>query len=74
MMKKQLEAFYEDRKTLLWFVIFIVLVLLYVDIWNWGSMGPFIVGLPCWVVYHMVLTVFTGVVFYLFAQSIWGET
>jgi len=73
MIKENIKTFYEARKTLIWFIVFFILSILYFDFWNWGKSTPFFYGLPYWIIYHIILTILTGLVFYIFVQSIWGD-
>ena len=63
----------QRKKQIVWILIFIILFVCALDIWNWGKTYPLFLGLPFWIVYHIVLTVIVGIIFYLFTLYVWRQ-
>jgi len=66
-------GWFKDTKHLFWMIIFVSFFILAIDIWNWGFSEPLVLGLPYWIIYHIVLTVSLSVIFWLFARAEWRE-
>ena len=61
------------KKQIVWMLIFVILFICSIDIWNWSKIDPLFLGLPFWIIYHIVLTVIAGIMFYLFTVHVWRD-
>ena len=70
---KNLPFWLPKKNNLVWYLLFIGLFLLSLDFWNWGVSTPLFLGLPVWMWYLSVLTLFLSGAFYLFTRFFWRE-
>jgi hypothetical protein len=61
------------KKNVIWYLLFILLFLLSLDYWQWNMHNPLIYGLPIWVIYFIILTLFTSISFYIFTKFYWRD-
>jgi hypothetical protein len=73
MIPQHVRTIYEENKKMVWLIIFCLLCIFYVDIWNWNKITPLFFGLPYWVYYHFFLTVLSSLLFYVFIHQIWRD-
>ena len=52
---------------------FLVLIVLSVDFWNWGSSRPVMLGMPFWVFWDILIVLMTGVYYILLGLYIWRD-
>jgi len=62
------------KKNAIWYFIFILIFIFSLDYWQWNINNPLILGLPMWVIYFFLLTIFTSFAFYIFSKYYWGDT
>lgn len=70
---KNLPFWIPRKKNFVWFIIFILLFVLSIDIWQWYNSNPIYFGLPLWVIYFLFLTLMTSFTFYLFSKYYWSD-
>jgi hypothetical protein len=70
---KNLPFWFPNKKNIVWYFLFIFLFLLSLDFWNWEINLPLIFGMPFWMLYFLVLTLFTSFAFYLFSKFVWRK-
>lgn len=70
---KNLPFWLPKKSNVLWYLLFVGLFLLSLDFWNWGQSKPFILGLPSWVIYLLVLTLSVSLAFYAFSRFAWRD-
>jgi len=68
-----LPFWFPKKSNVIWYLLFIVTFLLSLDFWGWGQAKPLIIGLPLWVWYLLVLTLFTSFAFYVFCKFVWRD-
>jgi len=62
------------KKPLIWFVIFGILILLAMDIWNWDEpVVPGYLGIPTWVYRFMGLQLLFALAMWVFIRNIWTD-
>jgi len=61
------------KENILTILIFLLLFIFSLDFWGWHQSVPLILGMPLWVYYSFILTIFTSVLFYLFSSKYWRE-
>ena len=71
MKSENIDSWFFNKKKIFFSVIFIILFLFSIDIWNWNKTYPLIFGMPFWIWYHCGLTISTGFIFYLFSLVFW---
>jgi hypothetical protein len=68
------KPFWIPRKNnIIWYLLFIFIFILSLDYWQWNNFNPIIFGLPLWVIYFFILTIFTSFAFYLFTIYYWSD-
>jgi hypothetical protein len=66
-----LPAWFPKKRTMVWCLAFLGLILLYLDVWNWNQAEPLLFGLPYWVWYIFLLCLLTFLLFYVFVRQYW---
>ena len=70
---KNLPFWFPKKSNVLWYLIFIFLFFASLDFWAWNKNDPMILGLPFWMYYLLILTLFASVIFYLFSKYHWRD-
>jgi hypothetical protein len=65
---------FPNRNNVIWYMFFIGLFLLSMDFWGWNQSKPLILGLPLWVIYLLILTLASSIIFYLFSKTYWEDS
>jgi hypothetical protein len=65
---------FPKKNNVIWYIFFIGLFLLSMDFWGWNQSKPLIFGLPLWIVYLLILTLSTSIIFYLFSKTYWEDS
>jgi len=68
---KELPFWFPNKKNAFWYLILILLFSASLDFWAWERPVPMVLGLPFWMYYLVILTLFTSLIFYLFAKYYW---
>jgi hypothetical protein len=68
---KNLPFWFPKKNNIIWYIIFTTIFLLSMDYWGWYNSKPLILGLPLWIIYFIILTLSTSVIFYLFSETHW---
>jgi hypothetical protein len=68
-----LPFWFPRKKNVFWYIIFIFLFLASLDFWAWNKNNPMLLGLPFWMYYLLLLTIFSSFIFYLFTRYYWSE-
>ncbi|AGL00065.1 hypothetical protein [Desulfoscipio gibsoniae] len=62
------------KSGIVWFIIFFILYLSFVDFWQWNSITPMIFGwIPWHVFYQVLLNIALSIAFTLFAIYYWPK-
>ena len=68
---RNLPFWFPKKENGFWYIIFILLFLFSLDFWGWGQGKPLFFGLPLWIIYLLVLTLLTSIIFYIFSKFYW---
>ncbi len=63
----------EKRKHTLFAAGFVLLIALSMDVWNWTSGMPFLLGMPFWVIWDIIVVILIGLYYLLFCAYFWRD-
>jgi len=70
---KKVPFWFPKKNNVIWYILFIALFAASLDFWGWGQSKPMFLGLPIWMYYLLILTLFTSLAFYVFTKNYWRD-